>query len=162
MLLSGVAHGGNNASGTAHLSWVQDSTVSELPAPPGARFPLFVLLEHAPDIRELAVTVRWSQTSSAGACYRLLPDSTTDESCGWADDRPPGGDFAGDTSYSWTIHFSPTSQKDCIKYWVSAEQCDSVPATFYLSAAAAMDSLGAVDSLAGSIHERQHVEPEAA
>src|SRR3989442_782440 len=131
---------GGNAGGRARLSWTLSSFVPpgnvieppwvddlpSLPIPPAPPvFPLYLLLDSAPDIRQLAVTINWTPADSLGQCYGFV-SASADTACGWATAVPPGGDFNGDPTYSWSITFSPFStQRNCVTYWISAAGCDS-------------------------------------
>src|SRR5262249_5847352 len=102
----------------------------------------------ATDVRQLALTLKWMPYDSTGQCYSIVPASP-DAECGWNTATPPGGDFEGDSSYTWSIHFPPGSTaRSCVIYWLSMATCDSAPpAKFYVALAQAKDSNGAVDTL---------------
>lgn len=137
----------NNASGTIRLTWDYNNVVEAIPIPPPTPFPLFVHLSGAPDVRQLAVTLRWSPYDSL-ACYRVLEGSITG-SCGWTAATLPGADCAGDSTYDWTIHFPPTmSGRSCFTHSVAAAGCDTAPpGKFYIIDARTKDSNGAIDRL---------------
>src|SRR5215813_1778087 len=85
-----LATAGNNASASATLSWDRAGTVTSLMAAPGAHFPFFVHLENAPDIRALAIWIKWTPYDSAGSFYDLVRDPAEafqslqgDSTCGY-------------------------------------------------------------------------------
>ncbi len=139
---------GNNAGGTAWLTWDRSQVISNLtPVPPGP-FPLYLRLAGASDIRQLAIYLTYSPADSLG-CYRITPvSSDTSALCGWNTAVHPGADFDGDTTYTWSIVFPPSSDKNCITYLVSAGRCLSAqPAEFWLTSVKVRDSAGQVDTL---------------
>ena len=142
------SHAGYNASGSAWLSWDEAAFVTDLRTVPSNPFPLFVQLKNAPDVRALAIHLRWSPLDPLGQCYSVLPATGT-ATCGAAVSNPPGAGFEGDTSYTWSIKFSPLdSGRACVEYLVSAGSCAGiVPADFLLASVVVMDSKGAVDTL---------------
>lgn len=147
LLTAFPARAGDNSGGTVGLSWDASGDSTSGTAAGGVTFPLFLHLYDAPDIQELAVTIRWIPYDSTGQCYSVIR-APLDSVCGWATDEQPGGAFEGDSSYTWSIHFPPGEDKDCVVYWVSTLTCDSIPsAKFYVSSVYVMDSLGAVDTL---------------
>jgi len=63
---------------------------------------------------------------------------------------PPGGDFEGDSSYTWSIEFPRLDpNRTCVRYVVSAASCGgTIPAAdFVLASVLVKDSKGAVDTL---------------
>jgi len=68
-LSAAPALGGVNSGGTACLSWNQSSVVTNIESLPGNPVALHVLLSGAPDVRSLAVHLRWSPRLER---YRLL------------------------------------------------------------------------------------------
>jgi len=138
---------GNNAAGSVSLSW--DSTVmtSDRSSVPSGGCPLYVQLTNARDIAALAVTIRWYPFDSPGSCYRLA-SVDSGSGCGWATAVPPGAQFNGDSSYTWTISFPEEStESQCVMYWVMGDSCaEPVPAVFLVEALT-QDSAGQIDSL---------------
>ena len=138
---------GNNATGSVSLSW--DSTVMtpDRSSVPSGGCPLYVQLTEARDIVALAVTIRWYPFDSPGSCYRLA-SADSGSGCGWATAAPPGAQFNGDSSYTWTISFPEEStESQCVMYWVMGDSCpEPVPAVFLVEALT-QDSAGQIDSL---------------
>ena len=143
-----VARAGNNAGGSAYLTWDVAGQVPVLPQPVAQPFPLYLHIQGAPDIQSLAINVRWAPYDPTGACYSMIP-ANPDEGCGAITDTPPGGGFAGDSSYTWSIRFAPgDSDRNCITYWLSMASCDTAPpAKFVIASIAALDGNGDVDTL---------------
>jgi hypothetical protein len=138
---------GANAAGSASLSWSEGGSVTNLNvAPSWTRVPLFLRLQNAPDIQQLAVQLNWTPNDLVGPCFYVVPDSTLIASCGWTM-AGPGGDFAGDSSYTWSIAFPPGSDKSCVTYWVEGGACSGKPASFLLGSVKVRDSAGAIDEL---------------
>ncbi len=138
---------GVNAGGAARLSWDQAGT-TDLSVVPSTPFPLFLFLDGVTDVRSLAVSLRWTPFDSVG-CYAVV-SAAADTGCAWAVADPPGGDFEGDSTYTWSIVFDPTdADRRCVVFWVSRGTCpDAVPANFCLDYVKVKDSSGAVDDLA--------------
>lgn len=143
-----VARAGNNAGGSAYLTWDVAGQVPVLSQPVAQPFPLYLHIQGAPDIRSLAINIRWAPYDSTGACYSMIP-AAPDEVCGAVNDTWPGGGFAGDSSYTWTIRFAPEgSDRSCITYWFSMASCDTAPpAKFVIASIATLDGNGNVDTL---------------
>lgn len=143
----GTAWAGNNAGALATLSWSRNVQLTDLTQVPSTPFPLFLQLDGAPDVRSLAVTLRWTPADSTAACYRLVPNPPAADSCGSSRAEAPGGNFGGDSTYTWRIDFPPGPSRSCVRYLVAGAECTNVPASFCLASVMAMDSLGAIDSL---------------
>ncbi|HEY6195552.1 MAG TPA: FlgD immunoglobulin-like domain containing protein [Candidatus Eisenbacteria bacterium] len=139
---------GNNAGGTAYLTWDVAGQVPVLSQPVAQPFPLYLHLAGVPDIRSLAVSLRWAPYDSVGACYTMI-SGAPDESCGAGNDSLPGGPFAGDSSYTWSIRYAPgDGTKTCVQYWFSAASCDTAPpGKFAIASVAVLDGNGSVDTL---------------
>ena len=155
-LVSSVSLAGNNAGGQAFLSWDRAGTDSVLTEIPAAPFPLFLHLREAPDVHALAARIIWTtNTEGAPPCYTLVSSSTPDPTLapdslrGWAFDTPPGQDFDGDTTYTWTISFDAEDEgKNCVEYRVSRAACaDTACAEFLAARVMVMDALGRIDTL---------------
>jgi hypothetical protein len=149
ILITGAwpAVAGGNAGGTVHLTWDSDGQIATEAVPKATVFPLFLRIEGAPDIRQLAINLKWMPFDSLGQCYKVVP-AAEDSSCGWAVEEPPAGGFEGDSTYTWSIRFPAGAQKSCVVYWVSMATCDSVPpGKFYVGDARVKDSAGFVDTL---------------
>lgn len=142
-----TAWAGNNAGALATLSWSRNVQLTDLTQVPSTPFPLFLRLDGAPDVRSLAVTLRWTPADSTIACYRLVQDPPAADSCGFSRAEPPGGSFGGDSTYTWRIDFPLGAPRNCVRYLVAGAECTSVPASFCLASVMAMDSIGAIDSL---------------
>jgi FlgD Ig-like domain len=141
------ANAGLNAGATAGLSWdaAGDSTTGA--GAGGVTFPLFFHIHGASDLQQIAVILRWIPYDSTGQCYSVVP-AQPDSACGWSTSQPPIGPFAGDSSYTWSIHFPSGSERACVTYWVSTTTCDTAPsAKFYIASALVIDSNGALDTL---------------
>jgi hypothetical protein len=153
---------GNNAGAKARLSWsntaflpanaaalpwVDDLSASQATTGMSA-IPLYVLIDGATDVRQLAITLRWTPADSLG-CYSVVPVAADTSSCGWASAVPPGGAFDGDPTYTWSIRFPPTAaDKRCVIYLISHGGCAALsPAGFCLSAVRVLDSSGNIDDL---------------
>ncbi|MGH2376350.1 MAG: S8 family serine peptidase, partial [bacterium] len=146
MLVARETTAGKNAAGKASLSWDPQGVATQMAQPPSSTFPLFLHLSDTPNIRSLAVELRWSTGDSSG-CYTVV-SSAPDVACGWATDTPPGGNFLGDNTYTWSITFLGGSAKSCVVYTVSSLACGpTTPVTFWLASVLAKDATGAVDSL---------------
>ncbi len=148
LFLPTSSHAGANAGASAWLSWDEAGLVTELKAVPSEAFPLFVHVKNALDVRALAIHLRWSPFDPLGDCYSVLPATAT-ASCGWAMAIPPGGDFEGDSSYTWSIKFPPLDpNRACVQYLVSAASCGGTTpaADFLLASVLVKDSKGAVDT----------------
>lgn len=142
-------YAGSNAAGVASLSWSASGPLTNLDSPPQwQRVPLYLKLENAPDVRKLAVELRWTPDVIVGPCFSVVPDSATVGSCGWLSLQPPGEAFAGDSSYAWSLEFPPSTSPDCVTYWVEGGSCANVAASFCLASVLAMDSEGVIDILA--------------
>lgn len=149
VLLSGsaIAWAGNNAGGTARLSWNPTVLVRSMDRAPGAAFPLYVQLDGASDVRSLSLWLQWTPEDSVTGCYRVV-SGLASATCGTGVEAPPNGAFDGDSAYAWTISFPPGSDRRCVTYQVTGGMCqDSVPATFHLIAARSIDSNGEIDEL---------------
>lgn len=156
VLLSSVGFAGNNAGGRAFLSWDRagtDTVLTEIPAAPS---PLFLHLRDAPDVHALAARIRWTtNTEDAPPCYFLAsspgPDSSTPQGglFGWAVNAPPGRDFEGDSTYTWTVHFPDGStSRDCVQYLVAASDCGTPAfAMFEAVGVVVLDESGIADTL---------------
>ena len=143
-----TADAGKNAGGSAHLTWDPEGRIEILSRSPANPFLLYLHLQSAPDIRSLAVDLRWYPTDELG-CYALV-SAPLDSLCGAANPVRPGGDFEGDSTYAWSISFSPLSSgRECVVYLFSGTGCtSSTPAEFRLASVLVKDSNGAVDTLA--------------
>ncbi len=146
LLVATPTIGGTNASATAGLTWQLDASVTDLDSVPYGRFPLYLQLRGATDIAQLAATIRWTPADEPAHSYRLLPDSSSLNGCGWTTDNPPGGPFAGD-SYAWTIRFPPGSTRAAVVFWLTATDSVHPPATFCLASVLATDYEGNLDTL---------------
>lgn len=147
LVFAPASRAGNNAGGTVGLSWdaAGDSTTGTMGS--GLTFPLFLHIHDVADVQQLAINIRWIPYDSTGQCYSVVP-AQADSACGWATDGMPSGPFAGDSSYTWSIHFPSGSDKNCVVYWASTTTCDTTPsAKFYIASALVMDSNGAIDTL---------------
>lgn len=150
-----VSTAGNNAGGSAFLSWHRSGVDTVLTSVPSTTFPLFLHLRAAPDVRALATRIIWTTRTVDPPCYSVVsaaePDATTlpDSLYGWSFDSPPGQDFGDDTTYTWTISFPSTAgSKDCVEYLVSGAACaETTHAEFYAASVLVMDAAGAIDSL---------------
>ena len=160
---SSLALAGNNTGARARLSWnsgpFQPSGVdlsksswnddlSALPHPAGPSiFPIYVLLDGARDVREMAVTLRWAPADSIG-CYSIVPGKA-DSACGWVNETPVSSDLPGPSGFGWSIVFDPKGTfTPCVTFLVSAVACGATqPADFRLVSIRVKDSLGALDSL---------------
>ncbi|HEY2954483.1 MAG TPA: hypothetical protein VGK89_04470 [Candidatus Eisenbacteria bacterium] len=121
--------------------------MTDLKTVPSTTFPLFVHLENTPDIRALAIQLRWFPFDSIG-CYSVLPGAAT-STCGWTSATPPG-DFEGDSSYTWSILFPPLDRgRSCVQYLVSALPYAGriSSADFILASVLVKDSRGGVDTI---------------
>jgi hypothetical protein len=155
LLYSAPTQAGNNAGGTAHFSWSPSATVTDLATAPLEAAPLYLVLDGVPDLRQLAVEMRWSPNARwspdglIGPCYYLSPVGGGSAGCGWvwADHSEPPGVFEGDSSYTWRISFDPAGSPTCVVYLFFGSHCDGVPASFYLMSVKVKDSVGAVDEL---------------
>ncbi|MBI5711654.1 MAG: hypothetical protein HZC42_15315 [Candidatus Eisenbacteria bacterium] len=147
-LLPNSGHAGKNAAGTVRLSWDPAGAVTDRTKVPAGVFPLYLHLDSAPDVRALAVHLRWFPFDSRTKCYSSV-SAAGNTACGWATAVPPNGDFEGDSSYTGSIVFSPLSSgRDCVEYWFSAATCgEPSPADFVLASVKVKDSAGSVDSL---------------
>jgi hypothetical protein len=155
MLSTPSAIAGANRGGSAFLSWDRSGDQTVLSPPPTSQFPLYLQLRNVPDVQTLAVCIRWSPFDSSDSCYKLIsadPDviGSPDSLPGWATNEPPGGTFEGDSSYTWTIQFPPTTQvKRCVKYSVTGcNRPTPTDASFALPSVIVKDSGGLVDTLA--------------
>ena len=153
-ILGGTAEGcpaaggaGNNAGGRVRLSWDPEGSIPTASVPETSPFPLFLHLDAVPDIQQLAITLNWMPYDTAG-CYNVLPASEY-PFCGWTTAVPPQGGFDGDSAYTWSIVFPPTSSNpSCVVYWFSMSSCDTAPpGKFSVADARARDSNGVVDVL---------------
>ncbi len=146
--LASIAHAGRNAGGTAWLTWNREQVVTSLSSVPSGAFPLYLRLEGASDIRQLATHLTYSPADSLG-CYLIVPvSSDTSALCGWNTAVHPGADFDGDTTYTWSTVFPTSSEKNCIAYLVSARGCTSAqPAEFWLTSVKVRDSAGQIDTI---------------
>jgi hypothetical protein len=122
--------------------------VPVLSQPVAQPFPLYLHIAGEPDVPSLGVTLRCAPYDSTGVCYSLI-SATPDQDCGAAADSLPGGSFAGDSSYTWSIRFAAgDAAKNCVIYWFSAATCDTAPpAKFVIADIATLDSNGAIDTL---------------
>ncbi len=146
LLLALPAVAGNNAEGTAQLSWAQSDIVSNLTEVPTLPAPLYLVLQGTPDIQQLAVTIRWSPRDSIGPCYELIPADSTGGYCGSTGYLNPPGIFEGDSSYTWSISFDGSS-RSCVVYRVAGQACTDRPANFCLASVETKDSNGEIDQL---------------
>lgn len=144
----GTSWAGNNVGGTAQLSWAPATVVTSCEQAPGAEFQLYVLVNGAPDLQGLAISLKWTPADSASGCYALVGGAVS-SSCGTAAPVGVPGMFGGDSSYTWSITFPPGADRRCVTYRVSAAGCiaNPPPATFYMVSARAKDSNGAIDEL---------------
>ena len=147
---------GGNAGGQAFLSWDRAGVVTSLNSVPATSFPLYLHLHNAPDIRALAVWIKWTPFDSTNRCYDLVPDPASaaagayrDSACGLGKAVNPHSDFAGDTTYSWSIVFPAGAvTKDLAAYLVASPMCENPPAAiFEATSVLTMDSNGLVDTL---------------
>ena len=148
LVCSGSSFAGNNAGGTAYLSWDRAGTVSAIQVPQTDPFPLYLRIHGTPDIRSLAVNLSW-MPADTNACHYHPLSSAQDDSCGATTDTPPDGGFEGDSSYTWSIGFAALdTAKDCVAYSFSRAPCDTAPpGKFIIGSILALDSNGQVDSL---------------
>lgn len=151
VLISAASHAGNNAGGTSFLSWDREGTVSYLNAVPRSPFPLYLHLRDATDTDELAVTLKWWPFDSLGNCFSPTPaPAGSDTTCGWMVAVPPLGGFDGDSSYTWSTIFPPTtSDRSCVVLWFTGVGCPSMPPSGHFEAidVRVRDSGGSVDTL---------------
>ncbi len=147
MYSTSVCRAGNNIGGAARLGWQQGVGVQDLTLPPSGPFPLFLNLQGAPDVRKLAVHLKWAPFDSLEGY--VLVSSNPESARGYVQASIPGGPFAGDSSYTWSIIFPSSAQeKNCVVYTVMPPSGDqSVPAEFRLVSVQVEDSSGAVDDL---------------
>jgi hypothetical protein len=108
--------------------------------------PLYLILDSVPDVRALAVDIKWVPNNAAGACYYLVPADSVSSGCGSTAylDRP--GVFDGDSGYTWQIRFDGPG-RGCVEYLVAAEQCENRSASFCLMSVKTMDSDSVIDEL---------------
>ena len=148
LIHSSPVHAGNNFGGSGFLSWSATAGVGDLAAVPPGPTPLYLLLSGAPDIRSLAVELKWSPNDLVGPCYYLIPTSSGGPpTCGWTSYVQPSEVFEGDSTYSWTITFGGASHS-CVMYMVGGDNCQGTPASFCLTSLNVVDSNGAIDDLA--------------
>lgn len=151
------AQAGNNTGGRAYLSWDRAGAIYARGAVPTVGAPLYLHLQNAPDVHQLAATIRWTtdQEVDTPPCYALVSsaapvaDTPADSLCGWAVDVSPAQPFQGDPGYTWSILFPPGGAgRDCVRYTVTAAACDSAKhAIFLASCVVVMDSTGLLDTL---------------
>ncbi len=139
-------HAGNNFGGSAALSWSGIAEVSDLPTVPVEPVPLYLLLTGIPDVRSLAVELKWSPNDLVGPCYYLIPMDSSATSCGWTSYLQPPGVFEEDSSYTWMITFDG-APRSCVVFMVGGDYCEGRPASFCLMSVKTVDSDGAVDEL---------------
>src|SRR5882672_10735065 len=96
-LAVGEAQAGNNASGSARLSWAVDSLLTYQHVPGHSSFPLYLQLQGVTDLQGLGVSLKWFPApDSAYSGYQIGFD-VPDDSCGWATSAAPENPFGGDT-----------------------------------------------------------------
>ncbi|MGH7730072.1 MAG: hypothetical protein ACRENJ_02370, partial [Candidatus Eiseniibacteriota bacterium] len=66
-----MVHAGNNAGGSAQLSWDPAAVVHNLDRPPGPEVPFYVRLNGADDVQGLTLWFNWTPFDSTGFCYSL-------------------------------------------------------------------------------------------
>lgn len=137
---------GNNFGGTATLSWSSVAQITDRSNVPTAPVPLYLILDGVPDLRSLAVEVKWLPNSLVGPCYYLLPTNSATGACASTSYLDPPGVFDGDSSYDWKITFSGPSHA-CVQYTVAGDLCDGKAASFCLASVRTLDSDGAIDEL---------------
>ncbi len=114
---------------------------------PQSGAPLYLILEGVDDIQALGVDLRWSPDDLTGPCFWIGPDTTESASCGSVNCLPPIGGLGSDSTFQWTIHFLPGSNRRCVVYNVRGENCDSRPASFCLASVQVMNAGGEITSL---------------
>lgn len=140
-----TANAGENANGTATLSWDDAELVTDLPTLPASTFPIFVHLRNAPDVRALALNLRWFADTS----YTVLPAAPSSD-CGWSTPTDSLVAFDGDSTYTGIISFPSSDQThSCVRYMVVSDFSASTPtpADFVVLYAITKDSFGAIDTL---------------
>lgn len=140
------ASAGNNFGGRAALSWSGIAQVGDLGTVATQPAPLYLLLSGAPDVRSLAVELKWSPNDLVGPCYYLIPMNSSATSCGWTSYLQPPGVFEEDSSYTWKITFDGAS-RSCVVHMVGGDHCEGKPASFCLKSVKTVDSNGGVDDL---------------
>lgn len=137
----------NNAAGTARLSWDEFVTMTNVDSLPTNPAPLYLLLNGAPDVRSLAVDFRWSPNDQFGPGYHVETLPPSHGTCGVMKATNPGGDFDGDTTYTWSIIFPEGStDHSCVIYNVGSLQGGM--STFSLTSVKTKDAAGNIDNLA--------------
>jgi len=128
------------------LSWSRIAVVSDLSTVPAGPVPLYLLIEGTPDVRSLAVDLKWSPNSIFGPCYYLIPKDSSTAGCKRTSLLDPPGSFEGDSAYTWEI--APHgATPNCVAFIVGGDNCDGRSANFCIVSVKTMDSEGAVDDL---------------
>lgn len=139
---------GLNKFGRVKLSWDEAGVVRTLSGAPAQRFPLYVHLDHVPDIRKLAIHLAWSSYDSVRT-YRAVRGEQIDD-CGWVSSDGTLGAFGNDSTYDWRIAWRTGLSGDtrCIAYTIETPDSAAPPVTdFFLQRVLVMDSFGNVDTL---------------
>lgn len=142
------ATAGNNAGGIARLSWDENGSMSNLPSAPADSFPIYLTIFEVPDIRALAVTIKWFPTDPTGRCYGLLP-SAASSGCGSTSSNSPVGEFAGEATAGWWTITAPLvgATQHCMSWFVTAAPCSNRPPALFTALVRVEDSAGRVDTL---------------
>lgn len=144
-----TALAGANEGASASLSWAEHADVEDLTAIPQGRFPLFLKVVGTRRVQQLAIRLEWYPRTPESACYSVLSAAATD-SCGASVDLDPGGDFLGDSSFTWSADLGGRTSGDlCVRYEFTGDSCGTIaPGRFIVTRLAIIDSLGQVDEIA--------------
>jgi FlgD Ig-like domain len=146
------AEAGRNAGGSAFVTWDTAGDSTTTGGLPAWSTPVYVHLHNAPEIRELAIALTISPADSEATCYRLgAPpagiEATSD--CGLSGPSMSYMEFGGDSTYDWSIAFSPDDHaRALVAFYIAPNGClTPTAATVALTSVVAIDSTGAADTL---------------
>ncbi|HKQ56723.1 MAG TPA: hypothetical protein VJY35_02540 [Candidatus Eisenbacteria bacterium] len=109
--------------------------------------PLYLHLSETPDIKTLAVQLKW-QPADRWNGYVLLSASPSDE-WGWSHSEPAGGSIPNDSTFDWVISLpADSARRSCVQFLFERSLAAyNKPADFYLVSVITTDSDDSVDSL---------------
>lgn len=156
LLLASTPQAGENAGGSAYLSWDVaglDTVVTSVPARP---FPLYLQLVDARHVAQLGATIVWTtDLPDSLPCMQLAsadpppPNVPTDSLYGWVIPAEAPSTFQGDPNYTWVVNFVPSdSLRSRIAFSVDPGACQvACNVTFEIRSIITLDSNNQLDTL---------------
>jgi hypothetical protein len=147
VLSASTARAGANTGAAVGLTWDANALRSSPPLATPQGFPLYLTVQNAHDVRQLAVHLSWTPYRAGADCFRVRPLGRAVACSTYT--APPAGTTFAESSYTWTALFAtPPVSPFCLVYWVTGSDCDSTAfPQFVVADARARDSAGGTDAL---------------